>query len=63
MGEFYINLVIDAFNRCYGLQDALKNGVDKEDSLLIKGAIDSLSYQTGLRRDFIQKHIDEIIEL
>ena len=34
MGEFYTNLVIDAFNRCYGLQDALKKGVDKDKGII-----------------------------
>ncbi len=43
-----------AFNKCYGLQEALKNEAIQEP------AIESLAYCTGFRIDFIKDNLETI---
>lgn len=61
MNEFETQQIQKAFNRCFGLQKALKTS--EEDKLLRRGAIESLSYQSGLRKEFIENNLKQILEL
>lgn len=63
MKTYEKEVIESAFNRCWGLQSALKDGIEKNDALLSKGAIEALSNQTGLRKEFIEGNLKEIIEL
>lgn len=56
-------IIKETFNRCHGLQDALKNGLKKQDKLLLEGAITSLVTQSGIRRQWIEDNLKQIIEL
>lgn len=60
MNEFQIQQIQQAFKRCYGLQDAL---LKEGDALLRRGSIESLAYQSGLRKDFIESNLIEILAL
>jgi hypothetical protein len=61
MNEFEQDQVIKAFNRCFGLQNALKTS--ENDKVLRRGAIESLAYQSGLKKEFIENHLTEILSL
>lgn len=57
MNEFEIYCINQAFDKCYGLKEALKN------KSIQQVAIDSLSEYSGLRLSFIKCHITQILEL
>lgn len=61
MNEFEIQQIENAFKRCFGLQSAVKRSV--EDELLQRAVVESLSYQSGLRRDFIKNNLEQIAQL
>lgn len=60
---FEIEVITQAFKQRYGLQTALKNAVSKNDKLKLDAAIDSLASGTGMRKAFLKKHVNEIIDL
>lgn len=60
LNSFEKEQVLGAFKRCYGLQSALSKSDDK---LLRCGAVDSLSFQSGLRKEFIEDNLEEITKL
>ncbi len=55
METWQIDIIKEAFERCYGLKDCLKS--------LPSLAIHSLSNQTGFRIPFIEKHLPEILKI
>ena len=59
MEKYIIDIIKDAFNRCYGLQDMLSN----ESMKIKKPAIDLLSAQTGISVKYLTANIEEIKRL
>jgi len=58
MNTFEKQQIEKAFSRCYGLQSALQK---TDDVLLRRGAIESLAFQSGLRKEFIENNLEEIL--
>lgn len=56
MEKYLIEIIKDAFNRCYGLQDMLSN----ESMKIKKPAIDLLSAQTGISVKCLTTNLEEI---
>lgn len=52
INEFERTTIEEAYSRCYGLQHCVQTG--------IRGSIDELAHQTGLRTEFIVVYLDEI---
>ena len=59
MEKYLIDIIKEAFNRCYGLQDMLSN----ESIRIKKSAIDLLSAQTGISVKYLIKNLEEIKSL
>ena len=59
MEKYLIDIIKDAFNRCYGLQDMLSN----ESMKIKKPAIDLLSAQTGISVKYLTANLEEIKRL
>ena len=59
MEKYTIDIIKDAFNRCYGLQDMLSN----ESMKIKKPAIDLLSAQTGISVKYLIANLEEIKRL
>lgn len=59
MEKYTIDIIKDAFNRCYGLQDMLSN----ESIKIKKPAIDLLSTQTGISVKYLTTNLEEIKRL
>ena len=59
MEKYLIDIIKEAFNRCYGLQDMLSN----ESIKIKKSAIDLLSSQTGISIKYLIANLDEIKRL
>jgi len=60
LNSFEKEQIEKTFKRCYGLQSALQK---TNDSLLRRGAIESLAFQSGLRKEFIEDNLEEILNL
>ena len=56
MEKYIKDIIKDAFNRCYGLQDMLSN----ESIRIKKPAIDLLSAQTGISIKYLTANLEEI---
>ena len=54
-----MDIIKDAFNRCYGLRDMLSN----ESMKIKKPAIDLLSAQTGISVKYLIANLEEIKRL
>ncbi len=61
MNSFEKQQIQEAFDRCWGLQSALKDS--ENDALLRRGTLESLATQSGLRRSFIEDNLTEILAL
>jgi len=61
MNEFEKEQIENAFNRCFGLQEAFKKAYEDNDSILKLGVLHSLSQQSGLRKFFIENNLTEIL--
>ena len=59
MEKYLIDIIKEAFNRCYGLQDMLSN----ESIRIKKSAIDLLSTQTGISVKYLITNLEEIKSL
>lgn len=59
MEKYIKDIIKDAFNRCYGLQDMLSN----ESMKIKKPAIDLLSAQTGISIKYLTANLEEIKRL
>ena len=59
MEKYLIDIIKEAFNRCYGLQDMLSN----ESIRIKKSAIDLLSAQTGISVKYLITNLEEIKSL
>lgn len=59
MEKYTIDIIKEAFNRCYGLQDMLSN----ESMKIKKPAIDLLSVQTGISVKYLTANLEEIKRL
>ena len=59
MEKYIKDIIKDAFNRCYGLQDMLSN----ESMKIKKPAIDLLSAQTGISVKYLTANLEEIKRL
>lgn len=56
-------IIKDTFKRCYGLQDGIKNGINKTDKLLLEAGLDSLRIQSGMSAEFIKSNLEEILKI
>lgn len=58
-------IVKESFNRCSFLRDLVISAAKEKatDKLYRASAINSLAHQTGLRQDFIEDNLQEIITL
>ena len=59
MEKYLIDIIKEAFNRCYGLQDMLSN----ESMKIKKPAIDLLSAQTGISVKYLTTNLEQIKRL
>ena len=59
MEKYLMDIIKDAFNRCYGLRDMLSN----ESMKIKKPAIDLLSAQTGISVKYLIANLEEIKRL
>ena len=59
MEKYLIDIIKDAFNRCYRLQEMLSN----ESMKIKKPAIDLLSAQTGISVKYLTANLEEIKRL
>jgi len=59
MTGFEIDAVRKALKRCYPLQECLYS----KDEIVAQEALKSLSYQSGMRLEFIKLHLQEIKNL
>ena len=59
MEKYTIDIIKDAFNRCYGLRDMLSN----ESMKIKKPAIDLLSAQTGISVKYLTANLEQIKRL
>lgn len=57
MTNFEKQLIKDAFNKSYGLQSCLKSVRTQKDAII------ALSERTGLRKNFIETNLEQIINL
>lgn len=60
MKQFEIDILKAVFARCFGLDSFTAKANDK---LSEKTAIDTLAYQSGMRRNFIESNFAEIQKL
>ena len=58
--EWEQQIIKDAFNRFYGLKQAVKNNDDKQ---LQKAALISLSELTGFQVSFLENHLECVSNL
>ncbi|MGL5713274.1 MAG: hypothetical protein ACRCX2_09665 [Paraclostridium sp.] len=58
LNSFEKEQVEKVFKKCYGLQSALQK---TNDMLLRRGAIEALAFQSGLRKEFIEDNLEEIL--
>jgi len=58
MNQFEKDLVLRTFLKCFGLRGAL---LKENDKLLREASIDSLARQSGLRKEFIEDNLEEIL--
>lgn len=63
MEEYEIEIINRAFNNCFGLKDAFIKFSDYENKIVKNQMIETLSYQTGLSKGFINRNRKEIKEL
>lgn len=63
MEQFVKDIILKTFLKCFGLQNALKKSIENNDMTLQVASIDSLATRSGLRKDFINKNLLEIVNL
>ena len=56
MTDYEKKLIADAFGRCYGLKHIMQTSIRSR-----AYAIQALSEQTGLRKEFIEKNYEDIV--
>lgn len=63
MNEFEINLIETAFKRCFGLKESFIEAFRNEDKNNQTEVVNTLSYQSGLRKNFIRVYLPQIQKL
>lgn len=63
MQEWEKTIIRDTFKKSPGLQQSLKAAHDKQNAELLKIGKEHLAARAGMRIEYIEEHIEEIINL
>lgn len=53
--------IMGALNKSWGLQNSLKTAVEKDDKLLLKGCIQTLSERACINPKYIENNVQRIV--